>query len=86
MNAKQISALQYITSKIDDKNRFQDENSNGAVAFEIEQNPDGSIWLYASNADSKAWYETYIHVIVLVGPRGGIKVQYATGIEKSQLI
>jgi len=85
MNKKQIKALQSFTSRVDRSERYTKVDAigymNGAIVWDVIGEPfqDGSVMVSGSNVDCR-WFETSKHIIVLVGPRGGIRVRHNNNI------
>ena len=85
LTAAQIKTLNWLTNSITRGAQLSrgGEWMNGPVHFRIDDYVarDGSVMLSASNlSDQKKWFETYVHVIVWVGPRGGVRVAQVEGI------
>lgn len=92
MNKSQLQAIKrFITNAerfwwyVNQQNEI--EYVNGPVHWSIELTDSGEIWLRASNAtDEKLWFHSYIHLNVLVGARGGIRIYACDGIERKYLL
>ena len=71
MNTKQIKAMQTVTKQnwVEWKGRTV---VGGSLAWSIDQVGD-NIYAFASNVDSKEWFDKLICVTMLIGPQGGIK-------------
>lgn len=93
MNIKP-SQLVAIRHFIDNAERFfhyinrdnEVEYVNGPIQWSIELTESGVIWLRADNiTKEKHWFHTYIHLNVLIGLRGKVKIYSCEGIERKYL-
>ena len=81
MNAKQIQAAQLATIRADRANRFSTgEALNGVLQWErLDWPGTNDLILSGSNCATARWFETNIHILLQIGPRGGVKVLSAMG-------
>lgn len=91
MRTIQLKAIKSFISNAERYFRYTHSNSieyiNGPVIWSIEPTESGNIWLRCDNiTDEFRWFHTAIHVNVLIGPRGGIKIYTCKGIEKKYLV
>lgn len=77
MTPSQASACRTLT------NRLQRRRHDGNLTFKVEPAVDRAIMLSATNTDSLRWFETHVFVLTFIGPRGGIKISAAEGINAS---
>jgi hypothetical protein len=81
MNAKQLSAIRTLTSRVDRANRLRSgETLNGDVTFTVEVVAPDFIMVSASNSGACKWYESHIFVLATIGPRGGVKLRNVEGV------
>ena len=88
MNSKQITALRRLTNNVEYYNRLLDGTPlNGVMVWKVVGEPfaKGEIMVSGVNEDLK-FFHSAIHVIALVGPRGGIKVKLCTGLKPKYII
>jgi hypothetical protein len=87
MTSKQTAAVQYITNRITKAAQYVTREgwANGPVVFSVAQ-VGKDVLVFASNATpEKLWFETYCYACVVVGPRGGIKLQSCEGFSRAQM-
>ena len=72
LTTKQIENIKYATM------RMNAAHHDGDLSFEIDFQKDDNdiviaIWLRVTNNNVK-WYQNFININILVGPRGGFKI------------
>lgn len=71
MNAHQVKALQRLTAKLADRDRY---TFDGTMSFRIVGEVGDTIIFSATNEnDEMPWYGIYKSFFAHIGPRGGVK-------------
>lgn len=92
MNKSQMQAITRFINNAEKFFRYANRNNeveymNGPVQWSIEHTDSGKVWLRADNiTGEKLWFHTYIHVNVLIGARGKVKIYTCEGIERKYLL
>jgi hypothetical protein len=87
MNKRQILAARLLTNRAERANRIvKDKPLNGVLTWKRLDWGPGAVVIEASNLnEERQWYESYIHVIAEIGPRGGIHIRHCTGLNAARL-
>lgn len=82
MNKTQLQAARFVTNRVEHANRMRSgDPMNGVITWRQLDWGDNVVVLDGSNVnDEKKWFETHIHVIAEIGPRGGVKLRHCEGI------
>jgi len=87
MNPMQIKSMQRFTNHVEYMNRLSNGDTiNGDIIWSLYGEPfaDGKQMFTGSNENIK-WFHTSIHIVALVGRRGGIKLLDVKGFDKSHI-
>ena len=83
LNNAQMNTLQALTFRLEYSNRFvkstmrDDSNPfvSGPLLYSVQPVAGGSVMLtVTNNTDEARWFDKLMSAIVLVGPRGGVRV------------
>ena len=73
MNSKQVSQLQRTTNRL-----CAIFPTGSPLDFSVTELSRGELMLSASNSGQVKWYEERIHVLAIIGPKGGLKLHHAS--------